>query len=395
MQQLSANSEPAAPFRRDPATVLSYAAVAGYAFWLYAFGPALVLLRAELHFSYAVIGIYSALWAGGAAVSGAGFVALTRRLSRAALLWWSAAGAVAGAGLFAAGNSVAVTLTGAGLLGICGTTLLTCTQAILSDQHGDRRDRALTEANAGAAACAVVAPLLLGLLAAAGASWRLAMALPALLLAGLYLRYRRQPLPAPPPAGPAGDSARLPLAVWLLAGLVAAGIAVEFCLVYFGAELLTKTGLRPAAAATAMASFYLGILGGRIAGSWLTRAAGAAVPLLWASLGVTAAGFLLAWLAHTPGPVLTGLFVCGAGVANLYPLSVALTLAVVPARNDLANARIQLVGGLVVTAAPYLLGSVADHLGLHAAFGIELALVGACGLLLLAGLRLSRAGPAG
>jgi len=57
-------------FRRDLPTRLCYAAVAAYAFWLYAFGPALALLRVELHISYTMIGVYSALWAGGAALAG-------------------------------------------------------------------------------------------------------------------------------------------------------------------------------------------------------------------------------------------------------------------------------------------------------------------------------------
>jgi hypothetical protein len=38
-------------FRRDAPTLLCYGALAAYAFWLYAFGPALALLRAELHLS--------------------------------------------------------------------------------------------------------------------------------------------------------------------------------------------------------------------------------------------------------------------------------------------------------------------------------------------------------
>jgi MFS family permease len=250
-------------FRRDAPTLLCYGAVAGYAFWLYAFGPALALLRAELGFSYTLLGVYSALWSAGAAMVGVSFAVIARRLCRAALLWCSAAAAIAGAALFAATHAVALTMLGAVLLGFAGTTLLTCTQAILSDQHGERRDRALTEANVGAAACAVLAPLLLGLLQGTPAGWRAAMGLPVVVLAGLYLRYRRLPL-APPAAGrPGGGRARLPLSCWLLASLVAAGVAAEFCLVYFGAELLTATGLRTAQAATAMSGFYLGILGGR------------------------------------------------------------------------------------------------------------------------------------
>ena len=377
-------------FRRDAPTRLSYTALACYAFWLYAFGPALALLRAELHFSYTQLGLYSALWAAGAALAGLSFAALARRLPRAALLWGGAAGATAGAALFAVARSVALTMLGAAVLGFAGTIVLTCTQAILSGRHGERRDRALTEANVGAAACAVLAPLLLGLLQGTPAGWQVVMGLPVLVLAGLYLRYRRQPLPAAPAARPGGSPARLPLACWLLAAMVAVGIAVEFCPIYFGAELLTATGLRTAQAATAMSGFYLGILSGRLGGAWLTRRAGRTVPVLYASLAVTAAGFLAFWLAGLPALAIAGLFVCGLGIANLYPLSLALTLAAASGHDDTANARTQLLGGVFVIAAPYLLGSLADHLGLHAAFTIEPVLVVTCALLLLAGLRRSR-----
>jgi MFS family permease len=378
---------------RDGPTLLCYGALAGYAFWLYAYGPALALLRAELGFSYTVLGVYSALWSVGAALVGVSFAAVARRLPRSALLWSSAAGASAGAGLFTLAHAIALTMLGALMLGFAGTTLLTCIQAILSDRHGDRRDRALSEANVGAAGCAVLAPLLLGLFQATPLGWRAAFGLPALVFAGLYLRYRHQP-PLPAPAGrPAGRQARLSLSCWLLAGLVAVGIAVEFCVVYFGAELLTATGLRTAQAATAMSGFYLGILGGRVGGAYLTRRAGRTVAMLWASLAVTAAGFVLFWLAGLPVLAIAGLFLAGVGVANLYPLSLALTLAAAPGNGDTANARTQLLGGVLVIAAPYLLGSLADQVGLRPAFTIEPVLIGLAALLLVAALRLSR--PAG
>ena len=106
--------------------------------------------------------------------------------------------------LFAVTHTIALTLLGAAVLGFAWTTLLTSTQAILSDRHGERRDRALTEANVGAAACAVLAPLLLGLLLRTPAGWRSALGLAALLLARLYLRYRHQSLPAATAGRPAG-----------------------------------------------------------------------------------------------------------------------------------------------------------------------------------------------
>jgi len=387
---------------RDGPTLLCYGALASFAFWLYAYGPALALLRAELHFSYAVLGVYAALWSAGAALAGVSFAPVARRLPRAPLLWFSAAGMAAGAGLFTAARTIAVTMSGAVLLGLAGTIMLTCIQAILSDRHGERRDRALTEANVGAAACAVVVPLLLGLFQATPLGWRAALALPALALAGLYLRYRHQPLPAAAaapaapaaaaaPAGrPAGRRSGLSLSCWLLAAMVAVGVAIEFCLIYFGAEVLTSTGLRTDQAATAMSCFYLGILGGRVGGAYLTRRAGRAVPLLYVSLAVTAAGFGVFWLAGQPALAILGLLLCGIGVANLYPLSLALTLAAAPGHGDTANARIQLLGGMLVIVAPYLLGSLADHLGLRAAFTVEPVLIGAAALLLLAGLRFAR-----
>jgi MFS family permease len=391
----AANDSPSEAFGRDAPTRLSYAALAGFAFWLYAFGPALALLRAQLHFSYALLGTYSALWAAGAALAGLTFTALARRLPRAALLWYPAAGATAGAALFVFSRSIAVTMLGAALLGFAGTILLTCIQAILSDRHGERRDRALTEANVGAAACAVLAPLLLGLLQDTPVGWRAAMGLPALLFAGLYLRYRHLPLRPLSTAPPTSGRARLPLSCWLLAALVAVGVAVEFCPVYFGAELLTTDGLRTGQAATAMSGFYLGILVGRVGAAWLTRRVGRTVALLCVSLAVTIAGFLLFWLAAPPVLAIIGLFVCGLGIANLYPLSLALALAAAPGNHDAANARTQLLGGLLVIVAPYLLGSLADNLGLRAAFTVEPVLIGACALLLLAGLRLGRSAPAG
>jgi MFS family permease len=379
----AAQSTPVQEFRDGP-TVLGYGALAGYAFWLYAYGPALALLRAELGFSYTVLGVYSALWSAGAALVGVSFAPVARRVPRAALLWSSAAGASAGAGLFTAGHTIALTMAGAVLLGFAGAAMLTCIQAILSDRHGAQTDRALSEANVGAAACAVLAPLLLGLGQATPAGWRAAFGLPVLLLAGLYLRYRHQPLLAP--AGrPAGRQARLSLSCWLLAGLVAVGIAIEFCVVYFGAELLAATGLRTAQAATAMSGFYLGILGGRVGGAYLTRRAGRTVPLLWASLAVTAAGFGLFWLAGQPVLAIAGLFLAGAGLANLYPLSLALTLAAAPGNGDAANARTSLLGGVLVIAAPYLLGRLADQVGLRLAFTVEPVLIGLAALLLAAG----------
>jgi MFS family permease len=133
-----------------------------------------------------------------------------------------------------------------------------------------------------------------------------------------------------------------------------------------------------------MSAFYLGILVGRVGGSWLTRRDGIDIALLWVSLAVTAAGFLLFWLASAPGLAIAGLFVCGVGVASLYPVSLALALAAAPGNGDTAQSAVQLLGGALVVVAPF---GLADHIGLRAAFAIELVCIGASAVLLAAGLK--------
>ncbi len=382
---VTAHAEQGARFVRAAPTRLGYGTIAAYAYWLYAFGPALSLLRGELHLSYTVIGVFSALWSGGAALSGAIFAPLVRRAGRRLTLWISATVASAGAGLFGLTHTVALGLVGAALLGLAGTTLLSVAQSVLADEHGDRRDRALVEANVAAAGCAVVAPLLLGALAVTPLGWRWNFALPALAFAGLALLYRRLPLSvAPHPDGHVtGGRGSLSARCRVAVVLVALGIAAEFCMIYFGAEQVQSTGLSAASAATALGALYGGILAGRVAGAALTARPGRTVVLLWASLALTMIGFLGFWLTDRPVVAVVGLLVAGVGIANLYPLSLALALAAAGGHTDAANALTQLTGGIAVVVAPYLLGTLADHSGLHAAFGVELVLIVASAVLLL------------
>ena len=389
---------------RDPATAISYGALGAYAFWLYAFGPAVALLRTELGFSYAVVGIYSAAWSAGATAASASFAAVVGRTGRWRLLWGSAAATTAGAVLFMAVRDVAWTLVGAAMLGTAGTAMQLTIQAVLSDRHGERRGQALVEANIGAGACAVLAPLALGGLAATAAGWRTAMVVPAVMLAALFGASRRdrgwrerahwhqrprQRQRRRPETGRGlrrrRAGRRLPAVCWVLCFLVGVGIAVEFCVVYFGAELLAaRTALSPAAAATAMTAFYAGMLVGRVAGARIVREPGRSVATLWGSVALAVGGLVVVMTAPNSVTGVAGLFLGGLGVANLFPLSVALALGAAGRGTDTANGLSQVIGGVLVAVAPFLLGALADTVGLTGAFAIAPALALACGALLLA-----------
>ncbi len=75
------------------------------------------------------------------------------------------------------------------------------------------------------------------------------------------------------------------------------------------------------------------------------------------------------------------------GIANLYPLALALTLDASEGREDRTSARSQLLLGLVAAAAPLVLGRLADSHGPAPALAVGPVLVGARLLLLRAGLR--------
>jgi fucose permease len=114
------------------------------------------------------------------------------------------------------------------------------------------------------------------------------------------------------------------------------------------------------------------------------------VPLTLAALALTSAGFLALWLSGQPTLAVSGLLVAGLGVANLYPLTLALALGAAAGQTDRATARVQLLVGLAVIAAPLALGSLADRAGVARAFALVPALIGLAPLLLLAGRRSRR-----
>jgi fucose permease len=72
---------------------------------------------------------------------------------------------------------------------------------------------------------------------------------------------------------------------------------------------------------------------------------------------------------------LTGLFLTGLGIANLYPITLSLALGLAPGRSDTASARATLAVGTAIMLAPLALGALADALGLQAAHAVVPALL--------------------
>jgi fucose permease len=166
------------------------------------------------------------------------------------------------------------------------------------------------------------------------------------------------------------DAPTLPQLYWAFWALVALGVASEWCVGYWGADFLADgTGLTRPAAATSLTAFFAAMLVGRVASSRLARTLPPAV-LLATTLFVALLGFPLFWLS--PGIIFTlaGLFITGLGIGGVYPLGVSAAIASAPGNTDAAAARLSVGGGGAILVAPFVLGALADRVGIGTAFGI-------------------------
>jgi len=300
-----------------------------------------------------------------------------------------------GAVLVVVGGRLALTVAGAGVMGLLGALLLVTIQAVLSDQHSRYRTRALTEANIGASLASGLAALLVGLCQSVGLGWRAALLIPIAFFALIAARYRRASLP-PRAAGAAHGhrpATRLPLLFWLYWVVVVFSVAAEWSLTFWGTDYLHHViALDTGVAATVMGLYLFGTVLARVLGSKLTRTVPSAT-LLVAAIGVALAGFLVFWLAPHGPLTIIGLAVTGLGIANLFPLGLATGLGIAPESSDTTSARISLGAGLAIFVAPLSLGGLADHVGIRAAYGVVPLLLCAAGVVALGALALGRRGP--
>ena len=360
-----------APFRRDELTWLAFGMLGFYNYLLSGLGPLMPSLREELGLSYTVASLHFSAFAVGMILAGLVGDRVVRRYGRTKVFWAGAAGLVAGAVALTLFHSPILTVGSVLLMGGVGSLVLILIPAILADRHGDeprdrhrrgqhpvRRDRrhggaadrsrrADSRRLARRAAAVAGDPALPGGPLRAGRSSRGAV--------------RSEPGVMP--------ATRLPLAYWAFWLAVVLAVGIEFSLIFWGADFLVAAGLSTSAAATTVSLFLWGMVAGRIAGRQVARGCRRSGSCCCA-LAVSAAGFFVYWLAPAALVAVLGLFVAGLGVANLYPLIVALALGAAPGQSNEAGARLTFASGTAILAAPLLLGALADATGIRLAYGV-------------------------
>jgi predicted MFS family arabinose efflux permease len=391
-------------FHRDRVTWLAYGALCLFAYFEVSPGPVMPYLREELGLDYTTAGLYLVAFPAGALLTGLLAGRVERRLGRRRMLWTGLLGAAAGAVALTLGRQVAATLAATAVMGLFAGLVLVAVQAALADHHGERRAVAFGESNTLASLVYTLAPLSIAGAVAAGLGWRAALATAALATVALWLARRHVPIPdgqaasvagrADPVASPAdlvagrADSVagradlvagpapgRLPVGFWLVCAVLACGVAAEWCIGFWGAPFLHDViGLPTGTAVAVMSVYYVAMTAGRAAGSVVARWQPPR-RLLWVALGTTAAGVVVFWTAGGPVLAVAGLLVAGLGVANLYPLSLAVGMEAAPGRSGLASARFTVAGAVAALVGPLGIGRLADAGGIRAALTVVPALI--------------------
>ena len=383
-------------FHRDRFTWLAYLSLAFYGYFLNVLGPITPFLKDELRLSYTISSFHFTAFAVGILLIGLSGHVLIQRLGLQRSLWLGLFGMSLSAVLLLTGRSPVVTIGASFLMGLIGSLILAIVPSALSDRHGEMKAVALSEANVIASLFATCAPLLVGWFAASMAGWRVALGImagfPILMILGLG-KNNTSATSQSPTAEPIQPNRSLPPLFWLYWMAIFLGVSVEFCMVFWSANYLEQAlGMIRADAAQAVSLFLAAMILGRVLGSRLVQRFSARA-VVTISIIIASVGFLLFWKTISNLVGLSGLFITGLGVANLYPLILSLAINASDGNTVQAGARATLASGTAILALPLALGRLADAIGIQSAYGLVIVLLASIFFIILMARRNSSTNP--
>lgn len=360
------------PIHRNRVTWLAYLMLAYIAINQSILGPLLPSLRGELALNYTQGGLLPAALAIGLIFSGLLSDWLARHFGRRVVFWGGSIGLVLSVVMLGLGHSFESIFIAALGMGFGSSLTQVMIQALLSDQHGERRAIAFTEANVAASLSTTITPFIIGGMATLRLDWRMIPLLPLLLLTFLGIFFHRDAIPDSRriQTESAIGKTRLPFFFWLYWMVLFLVVAVEMAIAVWATDFLANiAGLGRANAALAFSAFPAAMLTGRSLGSRLTQH-WSSQTLLPIALGVTLIGFPVFWLARSATLNVFGLFIAGLGIANLYPLTLSIAVGIAADQSNQASARASLAVGTALLGVPLFLGWLSDRIGIRIAYGI-------------------------
>jgi fucose permease len=371
---------------RTAATWFGYILVSIQIYFFTVQGNVIPFLQNEFSLNYSAVALHSAAMAAGVIVIGLVGARIVSALGRRRTLLLAACGLAGGGVLLCISPGPWASIPSCLIIGLAGGISSSNVPAMMADIHGERRSQAITEQSIFAYTFAILGPIITGICVAAGLGWRTAVFAGAFVGIALILVYRWVVIPPSQSAArPRGSHARLSAAFWAYWVLFAFAIGLEFSTLLWAPAFLERViGFSAAAAATAAAGFFLGVLTGRLVVRAIVRRFNPRHILLVAYL-IGIAGFIAYWAIATKVSAIVGIFMLGLGVAPQYPMIMSLGIGAARGANDAGATRMVLAFGLSFLIAPVALGALADRVGLGpATLTLPVLMAGAVVSLLIA-----------
>lgn len=372
---------------RDRLTWIAYGQLFIFAWFNYAVGSTNALLRDEQGVSRTLSGLHSTGLATAGIVAGLVSARMVSHWGRGRILRVGSIGMAAGLLVYTwPGAPIAFTVFGVVIIGFFGALMIVSINAFLLAHQGKAGPASLTEANALASLAGLLAPLAVGLAAATFLGWRSGLLIIVLGAAGVEIWRGRstKAFDVGQEKRSDGPQAPLPRRVYWTFAFIICVLGCEFSTVYWSADLLRdEAGFGPAAAAASIVAVTAGMAIGRAAGARLAQTM-SSERILRASVVITLVGFVILWVTSIGWVILAGMFVMGLGMSVHWPLGVARAVHASGGMNDRASARTSVWGSCSIAVLPFVLGALADAVGIHGAFLLlPLLLVIALAILIL------------
>ena len=361
---------PARPIR-DSSTWAGYLSLTSYAWFIYGFSATQALIRDEQGTTRTVASLHAVIFSIGGIIAGLLAAKFILTLGRGRFITVALIGTMVGVLVYTAPGGFPVTMAGAFLASLFGTSVVVGASAFLFDHQKAAGPAAITEANALAAFAGVLAPLAIGLGSIVFLGWRSGVWV---LFAGIVvslLLMRRNPTVFRVPQDEAIREAThqpFPKVFWWSLITLFLFLTTEFTLTLWSADLLRERGgFEAGAAAASLAAVTGGILIGRILGSRFAEYFPVDRILAFAVL-TALVGWSIVWFTAIGAVMLIGLLVSGIGVSVFWPIGVSRVVLASGGQSDRASALSAVAGGTAGGVGPFLLGSLADSVGVHTAF---------------------------
>ncbi|HWH09761.1 MAG TPA: MFS transporter [Solirubrobacteraceae bacterium] len=350
-------------------------------------GPALPYLRAEEHLSYLSGELHQLAFAVGGGLAGLLAIRAEARLGRGATVRFGlAAAAVAGLAV-GYGDEIAITVPGAFLMSLFGTSALVRMWAALADAHGPRRTVAMTEGEVPVSLGGTVVPLMVGGLAATVLTWRFAFVAGAAIVIATVLamgavripRSERVAAPDRQPRAAALPARSSPMPTLVI---VVAIVALEFSLSFWLASYLNgSVGIGREDAVLMVSGLYGANLTGRLVASRLARRA-TTERVLGAALILALVGLPILLAARGAAVAALGIAVTGTAIGAMFPLTSSMHVGISSRNADGAIGQVQGIASIGQILGPFAVAAIAQAAGLRVGLFIlpGLVLLAAAGL---------------